>query len=349
MWSFPAKIWQKNAKNDLSTWRPRTFKQALLASCDVIISSQICGSNLQKVFTLGDGCWLPINWARNQTAARGMENSGEGKTCCRSKKQHKHKLFGPDFPRTFLTLTPGRPWVKKFLPITGAAEKRTFWCGRPRFLARTSMTRRVFEKLCTKKVCVDFLAPKHVVGVLRGNTIRGNRTRNSERKMALWEGLWEGLWKPSEKPLKTSEILPLRDPLRGKLPSQNLSGLLPYSCCGSFFLQTYPQNGFFWTSHRLAARGKKKHIKINKFPGLGGWHFFYCVCVCVFCIIPYGAGKTHKKHKFPPPAKKSWDNSVNALFMLFFFGVFFSLPNSPLSKFLSLSCLTLKEKEVSEV
>ena len=58
--------------------------------------------------------------------------------------------------RTFLTLTPGRPWVKKFLPITGAAEKRTFWCGRPRFLARTSMTRRVFEKLCTKKFALIF-------------------------------------------------------------------------------------------------------------------------------------------------------------------------------------------------
>ena len=78
----------------------------------------------------------------------------------KKKQQHKHKLFGPDFPRTFLTLTPGRPGVKKFLPITGATEKRTFWCGRPRFLARTSMTRRVVEKLCTKKVCVDFLAPK---------------------------------------------------------------------------------------------------------------------------------------------------------------------------------------------
>ena len=78
------------------------------------------------------------------------------------KKQHKHKLFGPDFPRTFPTLTPGRPGVKKFLPITGAAEKRTFWCGRPRFSARTSMTRRVFEKLCTKKVCVDFLAPNNL-------------------------------------------------------------------------------------------------------------------------------------------------------------------------------------------
>ena len=34
------------------------LKQALLASRDVIISSQICGSNLQEVFTLGDGCWL---------------------------------------------------------------------------------------------------------------------------------------------------------------------------------------------------------------------------------------------------------------------------------------------------
>ena len=37
----------------------KPLKQALLASRDVIISSQICGSNLQKVFTLGDGCWLP--------------------------------------------------------------------------------------------------------------------------------------------------------------------------------------------------------------------------------------------------------------------------------------------------
>ena len=67
-----------------------------------------------------------------------------------------HKLFGPDFP----TLTPECPGVKKFLPTTGAAGKCTFWRGRPRFSARTSMTRRVVEKLCPKKVCVDFLAPK---------------------------------------------------------------------------------------------------------------------------------------------------------------------------------------------
>ena len=56
-------------------------------------------------------------------------------------------------------LTPGCRGVKKFLPTTGAAGKRTFQCGRPRCSARTSMTRRVAEKICTKKVCVDSLAP----------------------------------------------------------------------------------------------------------------------------------------------------------------------------------------------
>ena len=35
------------------------LKQVLSASRDVIISGQICGSKLQRVFTLGDGCWLP--------------------------------------------------------------------------------------------------------------------------------------------------------------------------------------------------------------------------------------------------------------------------------------------------
>ena len=75
----------------------------------------------------------------------------------------------------------------------------------------------------------------------RGNTIRGNRTES------LWEGnlplrgslrgplhISKSLWKP----LKTSEnlsenlwnplkTLPLRDPLRGRFPSQRLSVLLP--------------------------------------------------------------------------------------------------------------------------
>ena len=47
------------------------LKQALLASRDVIISSQICGSNLQKVFTLGDGCWLP------KSCHRGLNSNGD--------------------------------------------------------------------------------------------------------------------------------------------------------------------------------------------------------------------------------------------------------------------------------
>ena len=38
-------------------WEP--LKQALSASRDVILSSQICVSKLQRFFTLGDGCWLP--------------------------------------------------------------------------------------------------------------------------------------------------------------------------------------------------------------------------------------------------------------------------------------------------
>ena len=77
----------------------------------------------------------------------------------KEEKQHKHKFIGPDFPRTFPTLTPGCPGVKKFLPATRTAGKRIFSRGRPRFSVRTSMTRRVAEKLCTKKNCVDFLAP----------------------------------------------------------------------------------------------------------------------------------------------------------------------------------------------
>ena len=41
------------------------LKQALLAARDVITSSQICGSKLQKKITLGDGCWLPIETKSN--------------------------------------------------------------------------------------------------------------------------------------------------------------------------------------------------------------------------------------------------------------------------------------------
>ena len=81
------------------------------------------------------------------------------KTSCASFVPYKHKLFSPDFPWTFLTLTPECPGIKKFLPTTGVAGKRTFWCGCPRFSEQTSMTRRVVERLYTKKYALIFLAP----------------------------------------------------------------------------------------------------------------------------------------------------------------------------------------------
>ena len=54
------------------------------------------------------------------------------------KKQHKHKLFGLEFLRTFPTLTPDDPGSKSFSPPPGpqenalfAADVHDFRCGRP--------------------------------------------------------------------------------------------------------------------------------------------------------------------------------------------------------------------------
>ena len=56
-----------------------------------------------------------------------------------------------------------------------------------------------FIKLTLENMVLDLNQwAQKIAGVSRGNTIRGKTTRNSERKMALWEGLWEGLWKTSE-------------------------------------------------------------------------------------------------------------------------------------------------------
>ena len=52
------------------------LKQALWASRDVIISSQICGSKLQKVFTLGDGCWLPNKQNSQEISGKGRDSPG---------------------------------------------------------------------------------------------------------------------------------------------------------------------------------------------------------------------------------------------------------------------------------
>ena len=74
----------------------------------------------------------------------------------REEKQHKHKCFGPNFLRTFLTLTHRCPGVKKFFPITGP-QANTFLSG-----ARTSTTRRFLNKQCPEENCIYFLIPTSV-------------------------------------------------------------------------------------------------------------------------------------------------------------------------------------------
>ena len=96
--------------------------------------------------------------------------------------------------------------------------------------------------------------------------------------MALWEGLREGLWKTSEnlwKPLKISKNLwkalkssetiplrgPLRDPLRGRFPSQNLSGLLPRIVLP---LKTLPKETPDLILHSLATLLSKVNVVIDQ-------------------------------------------------------------------------------------
>ena len=100
-------------------------------------------------------------------------------------------------------------------------------------------------------------------GILRGNsvTVRGNRARNSERKMALCEGLWDCIWKTSENPLKPSENLwkPSKTlwkalkpslsetPSEADFPLRTSQACCPYSCCPLIFLQ------ILWETSNLEA------------------------------------------------------------------------------------------------
>ena len=105
---------------------------------------------------------MPIADPRNRAISETRDSNAALRFKCQGRKNSININFCLDFPRTSLTLTPGCPRVKKFLPTTGAAEKRTFWCGRPRFSARTSMA----PKVCDEKslaICdfgLRFVSPK---------------------------------------------------------------------------------------------------------------------------------------------------------------------------------------------
>ena len=142
-----------------------------------------CQSRIQCLSALEPRTWTSKsafgsvlrNWGALRSALKGSGKNSRGstfggflvltslegrETLIREEKTNINiNFFGPDFPQTFLTLEPGCPGVKTFLPITRAAGKRTFWCGRPRFSARTSMTRRVLAQNFPQKSLHWFLAP----------------------------------------------------------------------------------------------------------------------------------------------------------------------------------------------
>ena len=131
-------------------------------------------------------------------------------------------LSGPPGPEKVWKKSPGAGVWKKsrkslsgpfreFFQILGSTEKRSLG-----------------YRVCA--LCLSWRNSSQIVGVLRA--LRGPLKN-------LWKPLKtsENLWKPLKtsknlwKALKSSETIPLRgplrDPLRGRFPSQNLSGLLP--------------------------------------------------------------------------------------------------------------------------
>ena len=74
------------------------------------------------------------------------------------KKQHKHKLLGPDFPRT-RPLRLDAQGSKSFSPPPGpqenalfGADVHDFWRGRPRFLARSPRPEGLLKKFVQKSL-----------------------------------------------------------------------------------------------------------------------------------------------------------------------------------------------------
>ena len=73
------------------------LKQVLSASrSDVIISGQNWGSKLQRVFTLGDGCWLPIHLLAIFSPISGRSQSVAGQ------RDHYSSLECPNAWKDFL-------------------------------------------------------------------------------------------------------------------------------------------------------------------------------------------------------------------------------------------------------
>ena len=66
------------------------LEQALLASRDVIICSQIAARTRRGFFTLGDGCWLPNHFLEFSSAFREFLNS---QNCSESTPEHLPEIL----------------------------------------------------------------------------------------------------------------------------------------------------------------------------------------------------------------------------------------------------------------
>ena len=110
-------------------------------------------------------------------------------------------------------------------------------------------------------------------GSLRGPLKTPDKSRKtSEKSLKTSENGWKPLKTSKDlwKPLKT---LPLRDPLRGRFPSQRLSVLLPLSCCPLNSLREF--GTIFLSAPRFP------HPQKCKFN-------FYCrLAVYDFCYLPH--------------------------------------------------------------
>ena len=94
-----------------------------------------------------------------------QQNRTDAQIACsgkeRRKQQHEHEHFGADF-----RVDISDPCAR----ITRASGKHCSWCGHPRFSARTSMTRTVTEKVCTKEFGLTFRPPEKPCTCRKGRT-----------------------------------------------------------------------------------------------------------------------------------------------------------------------------------
>ena len=135
MRSASAKFAQKQPDMTTSHDVLEPLKQALLSSRDVIISSKICGSNAQRVFTLGDGCWLPNPGVIRadmpcQNFGQGPRNLVEASISKRTSMSQGADVHDTKaFPRTSVRITENTPTetLERFLlgGIWGRAPRST--------------------------------------------------------------------------------------------------------------------------------------------------------------------------------------------------------------------------------